>query len=107
MRRGDIALAALSGDYGKPRPVVIVQNDAVAAFDSLIVCPLTSHVLDAATIRVIVNPAPDNGLQVRSEVMTEKIMAVSRRRVAEVIGRLPEATMREVESRLAFLLGLG
>ena len=29
MRRGDIVVVAAPGDYGKPRPAVVVQADAL------------------------------------------------------------------------------
>jgi mRNA-degrading endonuclease toxin of MazEF toxin-antitoxin module len=43
MRRGDIWTVAGGKDYaGKPRPVVIVQDDSFDATDSITVCPFTT-----------------------------------------------------------------
>ena len=105
MKRGDVVLVALQGDYGKPRPAVILQNDLITAerSDSIIVCPMTSDVSGMAEFRVLVDAAPDNGLRARSEVMVEKLAGVPRKRLRRVIGRLDAEAMRAVE-RAAFLV---
>jgi mRNA interferase MazF len=52
-RRGVVTLAA-TGDYGKPRPAVIVQTDALPAeHASVVVCQLTSDCSDAPDFRAI------------------------------------------------------
>ncbi|MBQ1837893.1 MAG: type II toxin-antitoxin system PemK/MazF family toxin [Neisseriaceae bacterium] len=70
MKRGDIVTVALSGDYGKPRPAVVVQNDKVS-LDSLILCLITSDV-KTSQFRVFVEPSKETGLQKISQVMTDK-----------------------------------
>lgn len=107
MRRGDLVTVVLQGDYGKPRPAVIVQSDAVASFDSVLICPLTTSVMDASTVRLVVDPTPGTGLSTRSEIMAEKLTAVSRRRLGVRIGPLPDAALEALSARLAFLLALG
>ena len=53
MKRGDIVLAVARGDYGKPRPAVIVQSDLFnATHASLLVCLLTSELIDAPLFRL-------------------------------------------------------
>ena len=48
MRRGDLVIVAASGDYGKPRPAVVVQTDAVpATHTSVVICQMTSEAVDA------------------------------------------------------------
>ena len=44
MRRGDVVLVVLPGDYGKPRPAITVQSDLLNTEDpaSYLVCPLTT-----------------------------------------------------------------
>ena len=44
MRRGEIVTVAVQGDYGKPRPAVVIQSDWLAETDSVLVCLLTSTV---------------------------------------------------------------
>ena len=107
MKRGDVVLVALQGDYGKPRPAVILQNDLITAeqSDSVIVCPMTSAVSGMKEFRVLVEPAPDNGLRSRSEVMVEKLAGVPRRRLREVVGRLDAKAMQAVEQAALLVLG--
>jgi mRNA interferase MazF len=107
MRRGDVVAVAAAGDDGKPRPAVIVQTDAFPdGHASVIVCPMTSEVADAPAFRVTVEPSAENGLRVRSQVMTDKPVTVRRERVGREIGRLDAATMARINAALAFVMGL-
>jgi mRNA interferase MazF len=108
-RRGDIVVCALPGDYGKPRPALVIQNPAVAetGFGSVLVCPLTSDLSGIATCRVILQPTPVTGLRVPSEVMVEKVTAVSAARLRERIGRADAASLAAVERALLWVLGIG
>lgn len=108
MRRGDIVLTALAGDYGKPRPAVVVQGDVVtqAGAESVVVCPMTTSTSGARRIRVLVEPSRQNGLRAGSEIMVEKVTAVALHRFREVIGRLDAATMRAVDRALLVVLGI-
>ena len=107
MRRGDIVLVALPGDYGKPRPALVVQANLLTADDcgSVVVCPFTTHLTGAASFRVAVEPTEANGLRARSEVMVEKAAGVARVRLREVVGQLDRATMTAVERALMLVLG--
>jgi mRNA interferase MazF len=109
LKRGDIVLATLVGDYGKPRPAVVVQSDEMIrfGFSSVIVCPMTSRVSDRLRVRVAVEPDSANGLSERSEIMVEKLVGMSRRKIRRVIGRLDRATMARVDRALFVVLGLG
>jgi mRNA interferase MazF len=70
MRRGDVMTVAAAGDYGKPRPAVIVQSDAFPEIHaSVIVCQMTSELFDAPDFRITVNPSRANGLRVPSQIM--------------------------------------
>lgn len=64
---------AAAGDYGKPRPAVIVQTDAFPeTHASVVVCQITSDVFDAPDFRITVDPSSANGLHVRSQIMADK-----------------------------------
>ncbi len=105
--RGDIVVAVLPGDYGKGRPGLIVQADAFnPTHASLVVCPITSHLVDAPLFRVRLPPNADNGLEVPSEIMIDKMMAIKRARIAKVIGHLSEARMQAVNGALRAWLSL-
>src|ERR1700680_4070552 len=105
MKQGDIIAVSLPGDYGKPRPAVIVQSDAFAHLNSVAVLPLTSHVLSLERCRVIVNPTEENGLQKVSQIMVEKASTVPRERADQLIGRLSAEDMSAVNRALALFLG--
>lgn len=67
MRRGDIWTASGGKDYaGKPRPVVIVQDDSFDSTASITVCAFTTDGTDAPLIRLLIEPARDNGLRIAS-----------------------------------------
>jgi mRNA interferase MazF len=107
MARGDVVTVAASGDYGKPRPAVIVQTDAFPeAHGSVIVCQMTSDVQAATDFRVTVAPTEENGLIAVSQVMADKPVTVRRERVGRRIGRLAGADMARLNVALAFVMGL-
>src|SRR5215472_9960285 len=89
MRRGDVVAVAAAGDYGKPRPAVIVQTDAFPeTHASVVICQMTSEIVDAPDFRVMINPSERNGLRVPSQVMAGKPVTVRRGRIGRSIGRL-------------------
>jgi len=106
LRRGDVVIVSLPGDYGKPRPAVVIQSDALSGFDSVILCPLTTAQTDTPLIRLTLEPNAENGLTARSEVMTEKVSTVSRRRTGRPIGRLSAAELAALDAKLVMVLGL-
>ena len=71
MKRGDLVTVAVSGDYGKPRPALIVQADVYAEHPSVTVLPLASELIDALLLRVSVEPGESTGLRLRSQMMVE------------------------------------
>jgi len=107
VRRGDIALVALPGDYGKARPALVVQNDLVNDIHaSITVCPLTTHCIDAPLFRIPLDPAAENGLLLPSQVMVDKVSSVKRERLRGAIGRVDDAFLVQVGRALALWLGL-
>jgi len=72
MSRGDLVIVAVPGDYGKPRPAVIVQSNAFPqSHASVVICPMTSELAEA-DFRITIEPGPETGLRVRSQVMADK-----------------------------------
>ena len=107
MRRGDVVLVAAAGDYGKPRPAVIVQTDALPdTHASVIVCQMTSDLADAPAFRVAIAPSAENGLRVESQVMADKPVTIRRSRVSRQIGRLGDDDVTRLNTALAFVMGL-
>jgi mRNA interferase MazF len=107
--RGDIVLAAVKGDFGKARPFLVVQADIVSAegYSTIVVCPLTSTITGRRLCRVVIESTFETGVAQRSEIMVEKVTAAPLHRLRNTIGRADQATMREVERALAFVLGIG
>ena len=107
MKRGDVVTVAATGDYGKPRPAVIVQTDALPLeHDSVVVCQMASECSDAPDFRVTIEASEKNGLRTRSQVMADKPVTIRRDRVGRKIGNLDDADILRVNIALAFVMGL-
>lgn len=107
MRRGDIVTVAVGGDYGKPRPAVVVQTDALPQrHASVIICQMTSKLIDRPEIRVTVEASDGNGLRVRSQIMVDKPTTVRIERLGAFIGRLNLAEIVRLNTAIAFVMGL-
>lgn len=98
--------AVLPGEYGNPRPCLVIQSDRLAKLDSVILCPLTSDMSTNGPTRFAVAAGGEGGLMVESLVMVDKVTAVSRSRCRDHIGRLDATMMQQIDARLAFVIGL-
>ncbi len=107
VRRGDLVIVIIPGDFGKPRPALIVQSDAFNEIISLTVLPLTSDLQPAPLVRITIEPSTGNGLERRSQIMIDKAATVLRAKVGRQIGRVDGATMRAVDGALLRFLELG
>jgi mRNA interferase MazF len=105
--RGDLVTIALPGDYGKPRPALVMQADAFQALASVTVLPLTSDLHDWPLFRITIRPSRVNGLRQPSQVAVDKAATVPRTKIGQRIGRADAATMRAVDAALTSFLGLG
>jgi mRNA interferase MazF len=86
---------------------VIVQTDALpAGHASVVICQMTSALVDAPDFRVTLDPSTGNGLRLRSQVMADKPVAVRRDRIGGRIGRLSADEISRLNVALAFLMGL-
>ena len=106
MKRGDLVTIALQGDYGKPRPGLIIQADQYSAHTSVTVLPVTSTLVDAPLLRITLVPDSDNGLEQPSQVMVDKAVTVRRERVGRIIGQVSPDELLQVERCLAVFLGI-
>ena len=105
MQRGDLVTVSLQGDYGKPRPALIVQTNLLSELDSVVFCPVTSE-LRTAAFRVTVEPTAHNGLRALSQVMVDKLSALPRAKISVPFGRLEEERMRAVDRALLLVVGV-
>ena len=106
MTRGQIVTVAVQGDYGKPRPAVIIQSDWLDETDSVLVCLITTTRRDAPLYRVDLPTDRATGLREPSQIMIEKIMAVRREKCGAAIGQLDAATLVALNRMLALIIGV-
>ena len=107
MRRGDIWTVSGGKDYAsKPRPVVIVQDDAFDATDSITICSVTTDPTEAPLFRLPVAPNARNGLRSPSRLMVDKITTVRKSKVGERIGRLDDEDVVRLNQAVMVFLGL-
>ncbi len=101
-------MVVIPGDYGKPRPALIVHSDLFSGQPSATVCPLTATLRDdAGLLRIVVerNP-PVNGLRERSQIAIDKITAIPLGKIGGVIDRADDALLVSVTRALALYLGI-
>lgn len=107
MKRGDTVVMVAQGELGRPRPAVIVQTDELGdATTSVLLCPITSDITEKLPIRPIIEADENNGLRVRSQIMTDKMLALPRNRVRRVIGTIDSETSGRLGTALLLVLGL-
>jgi mRNA interferase MazF len=106
LKRGDVVLVVLQGELGKPRPAVVVQANELDGSSSTIVCPMSSHIDLANSLRPVVNPSVRNGLLIRTQIMTDKVSTLRCDRVKRVIGTLDSDARERLNIALLLVLGL-
>jgi mRNA interferase MazF len=107
MRRGDIwTVAGGNGYAGKPRPVVIVQDDSFDATDSITICAFTTDETDASLFRLLVEPDECNGLRAACRLMVDKITTVPKTKIGARVGRLDDEDILRLNQAVLVFLGL-
>jgi mRNA interferase MazF len=104
--RGDFVTIATQGDFGKPRPALVIQSDPFIEHATVTVLPITSTIISAPLFRITVQPCAENGLQKPSQVMVDKAITVKRDKIGAVFGRIDADAMMEVDRCLAVFLGI-
>jgi mRNA interferase MazF len=107
MRRGEIFTVAGGKDYaGKPRPVVIVQDDSFDATESITICAFTTDPTEAPLFRLAVAPTDENGLESPSRLMVDKITTVPKAKIGARVGRLGTEDLLRLDRAILVFLGL-
>lgn len=106
MTRGDLVTIAMAGDFGKPRPALVIQANQFREHGSATVLPITSALVAAPLLRVTLQPNAENGLQKPSQVMVDKTVTVKRDKLGHAFGRIDADALVEVERCLAVFLGI-
>jgi mRNA interferase MazF len=107
MKRGDIVTIAASGDYGKPRPALVVQSDLFnATHASISVLPMTSTLVAAPLFRIDLEPSRKNGLKLASQIMVDKCITLPADKIGRVVGSVGDDLMLQVSRSLSVWLGI-
>lgn len=107
IERGDIIICALSGDYGKPRPAVVIQSDLFnPTHTSITLCPITSHLINAPLFRISLIPNKLTGLTLESQIMIDKIVTIKSKKITKKIGELSPEEMLKLNDSLKLWLTL-
>ena len=107
MKRGEIwTVAGGPGYAGKPRPMLIVQDEQFDSTGSITICLLTTHAIDAPYFRIAIEPDADNGLRHPCFAMTDKITTLPRERLGKRLGKLKPTAMAPVNRAILVFLGL-
>jgi mRNA interferase MazF len=107
MKRRDVVISSAPGDYGKPRPALVVQSDLFnPTHASIVICPITTHLVDAPLFRLPLKPSAANSLKAESQIMIDKVMAVKRERIGKRIGAVTPQDMARVDLALRTWLDL-
>lgn len=106
-QRGDVIVCALQGDYGKARPAVVVQSDLFnTTHASIVICPITSHLVEAPLFRLPLSSNEANGLQKDSQIMADKICVIKVEKIQQKIGNLSVHEMQTLDNALKLWLNL-
>lgn len=106
MRRGDFLTVALQGDFGKPRPALVIQSDRFDALPTATILPVTSTLIDAPLLRITVEPNEHNGLFRESQLMVDKVVTVQRQKTGEAFGLASDELLLAANRALTVFLGI-
>jgi len=107
VRRGEVWTVAGGPEYtGKPRPVVIVQDERFDATTSVTICASTTDATPAPLFRLVIEPTAQNGLKAVSYLMADKITTVPKTKLGVNIGRLDDENVVRLNRAVMVFLGL-
>ncbi len=106
VERGDLVTVTIQGDFGKPRPALIIQANQFSEHTSVTVLPVTGTIVNAPLLRITLQPSDENGLQKTSQVMVDKTVTIKRDKLGATFGRVDGDAMIEIERCLAVFLGI-
>ena len=106
MRRGDIITVAIKGDYGKPRPALILQSNLFDKHPSITIAPITSELRETPLFRYTLKPSEENGLRKISQIMVDKITTIKSEQAGNATGRISQKQTTEINRLIAVWLGI-
>ena len=107
VKRGDVVLVVVPSELGRPRPGVVVQAEEFnEGLSTVFICPVSPDLQEKLPLRPIIEAQPSNGLRLRSQIMTDKMIALRLDRVRRVIGHIDGETSEQLDRALLVVLGL-
>jgi mRNA interferase MazF len=107
MRRGEIWTIAGGKDYaGKPRPIVILQDDRLDDTASITICAFTTDPTEAPLFRLLIELSARNGLRAPCRMMVDKITTIPKSKVGSRISSLDEEDILRLNRAVLVFLGL-
>jgi len=107
VKLGDVVLVVVPSELGRPRPGVIVQADEFSKdLSTVFICPVSSDVQEKLPLRPIIEAETSNGLRLRSQIITDKMIALRQDRVRQIIGHIDSETSEQLDRALLVVLGL-
>jgi mRNA interferase MazF len=107
VKRGDVVLVVVPSELGRPRPGVVVQAEEFnVELSTVFICPVSSDLQERLPLRPMIEANPSNGLRLRSQIMTDKMVALHHERVRRVIGHIDAKTSEQLDRALLVVLGL-
>lgn len=106
MKRGDLVTVSLQGDYGKPRPAVVLQANLFADHPSVTVLPVTSELRATPLFRVTLEAGGKTGLRKASQVMVDKAVTLPRDKIGPTFGQIDAKAMAEIDRCVAVFFGI-
>ncbi|MCU0440838.1 MAG: type II toxin-antitoxin system PemK/MazF family toxin [Bacteroidia bacterium] len=104
MKQGEIWYVDLNPVKGSEqaglRPVVVVSGNLANTYlNTLICCPLTSKVKNYKG-NLVLEPNAQNGLTVKSEVLTFHIRSISKERLTQKVGTIDALELKQIKQCL-------
>jgi mRNA interferase MazF len=106
LKQGDIVTVAPPGDFGKPRPALILQKQILPETVNITVALITSDLLHLSRVRVSIEPTAENGLHLPSQIMLDNVQTFKKQKIGKVLGAVDELTMDRVMAALLAFVGL-
>jgi mRNA interferase MazF len=107
LARGTVVIVSVPGEFGKPRPAVVVQNSRLTpVMESVVIALVTTSAKGGRHVRIRVEPTEPNGLRATSRIMVDKLFAIHKHRIKQVVGMVDQGTMLQVDEALRTILAL-
>jgi mRNA interferase MazF len=107
VKRGDVVLVVVPSELGRPIPGVIVQADDFSEeLSTIVICPVSSDLQEGLQLRPIIEVKQSNGRRLRSQIMTDRMIALRHDRIRRVIGHIDRETSEHLDRALLVVLGL-